>query len=63
MQGNLRVVQYIFAFTEIGLLESVFRTIVNRSRVYPPLADLPAVFVEGLPAVILAGWPADYLMT
>jgi hypothetical protein len=33
----------------IGLLESVFRAIVNRSRVYPPLAGLPAVFLEGWP--------------
>jgi hypothetical protein len=29
----------------IGLLESVFRAVVNRSRVYPPLADLSAVFL------------------
>ena len=55
----------------VRLLESVLRAIVNRSRVYPPLADLSAVFlvrrlcggVEGLPAVILEGWPADHLMT
>jgi len=54
----------------IGLLQSVFRAIVNRSRVYPPLAALPAVFVAGLPAVILVrrlcggleGWLADHLM-
>jgi len=54
----------------IGLLQSVFRAIVNRSRFYPPLAGLPAVFLvrrlsgglEGLPAVIVAGWLADHLM-
>jgi len=26
----------------IGLLKSTFRVIVNRSKVYPPLADWPA---------------------
>jgi hypothetical protein len=29
----------------IGFLESAFGAIVNRSRVYPPLAGLPAVFL------------------
>ena len=43
-----------FGALHSGLLESVFRAVVNRSRVYPPLA--------GLPAVILEGWPADHLM-
>ena len=37
----------------IGLLESVFRAIVNRSRVYPPQADLPAIILAGSPAVFL----------
>ena len=37
----------------IGLLESVFRAIVNRSKVYPPLAGLSAVFLEGSPDVFL----------
>ncbi|RLB25464.1 MAG: hypothetical protein DRG66_08000 [Deltaproteobacteria bacterium] len=54
----------------IGLLESVFRAIVNRWRVYRPLAGLPAVFLvrrfcgrlEGLPAVFVAGWSAGHLM-
>ena len=46
----------------IGLLESTFRVIVNRSRVYPPLAGLPAVFVEGLPAVFVEGLPAVFLV-
>ena len=48
----------------IGLLESVFRAIVNRSRVYPPLAGLSAVFLvrrlscppSFLSAVFVAEW-------
>jgi len=53
----------------VGLLESVFGAIVNRSRVYPPLF-LSAVFVaewwsgglKGLPAMFVEGWPADHLL-
>jgi hypothetical protein len=53
-----------------ALPESVFGAIVDRSRACLPLAGLPAIFlvrrfyggVEGLPAVILEGWPADHLM-
>ena len=49
----------------LGLLKSVFRAIVNRSRACPPQADLPAVILvrrlcgglEGLSAVFLEGWP------
>jgi hypothetical protein len=49
MQKKFCTVQYILAFTgflnKIGLLESVFRAIVNKSRVYPPLAGLSAIFL------------------
>jgi len=49
----------LFGFYRIpycdGLLESAFRAVVNRSRVYPPLA--------GLPTVILEGWSAGHLLT
>ena len=61
-----------------GFLESAFRPIVNRSRVYPPcfwrvyppLAGLSAVILvrhfcgglEGSPAVFVEGLPADHLM-
>jgi len=38
------------------------KAVVNRSRACPPLF-LPAVFLEGLPTVFVAGWPADHLMT
>ena len=53
--------QYILAFTEFptafGLLESVFRAIVNRSRACPPLF-LPAVFVADWRAGLLTiSWP------
>ncbi len=66
--------QLYFGFSRIptciGLLESVLSAIVNRSRACPPQADLSAIILarrfcgglEGLPAVILAGWPADHLM-
>jgi len=58
MQENLCIVQYILAF---GLLESVFRVIVNRSMVYPPLAGLPAVFVADWRACPPLFWRAGLL--
>jgi hypothetical protein len=36
--------------------------IVNRSRVYPPLAGLPAVFLVRRLYGGVAGWPADHLI-
>jgi len=41
---------------------SVFRAIVNRSRVYPPLAGWPAVFLVRRLCGGVEGWPADHLM-
>jgi len=54
----------------IGLLASIFRAIVNRPKVYPPLEGLSAAFLvrrfcgglEGLPAMFVEGWPADHLL-
>ena len=47
----------------VGLLESVFRAIVNRSKVYPPLAGLSAVFLVHRLCGGVADWAADHLMT
>ena len=58
MQKNFCTVN-ILRFLEnslcIGTLESVFRAIVNRLRVYPP-SLWQSGGLEGLPAVIMAGW-------
>jgi hypothetical protein len=66
MRKDYCIVQYILFFTEFpsafGLLESVFRAIVNSSRVYPPLAGLPAVFLVRHFCGGLESWRADHLM-
>jgi hypothetical protein len=44
------------------LLASIFRVIVNRYRVYPSLAGLPAVFLVRRLYGGVAGWPADHFL-
>jgi hypothetical protein len=66
MQKNFCAVQYFLAFTEFptafGLLESLFRAIGNRSRVYPPMAGLSAVILVRRFCGGVADCPADHLM-
>ena len=61
MQKDFCVVQYFRAFAEFPvhwfIRISFQRAIVNRSKVYPPLAGLPAIILVRHFCGGLEGWP------